>query len=107
MPSLSSLARSRVAACDWVTLRAQETGDPVPEAWRAYRQALRDISSPMPTSNPRPPAAQGRAPSWAPACPLRPCSSDAGRRHWPCFSLWRIPARSFNTARTSSAISCS
>ncbi|WP_213757850.1 tail fiber assembly protein [Delftia sp. WY8] len=35
---------TRLAACDWVTLRAQETGEPVPEAWRVYRQALRDIT---------------------------------------------------------------
>lgn len=35
---------ARLAACDWVTLRAQETGDPVPGRWLAYRQALRDIT---------------------------------------------------------------
>lgn len=35
----------RLAACDWVTLRAQETGEPVPAQWLAYRQALRDITS--------------------------------------------------------------
>lgn len=28
---------------DWVVTRSVETGDPVPSAWLAYRQALRDI----------------------------------------------------------------
>ncbi|ARU06942.1 hypothetical protein CCO03_16910 [Comamonas serinivorans] len=35
---------ARLTACDWVVTRAQEAGEPVPEAWRAYRQALRDIT---------------------------------------------------------------
>ncbi|WP_428421978.1 tail fiber assembly protein [Methylibium sp.] len=33
----------RLAACDWVTARAVELGEPVPAAWAAYRQALRDV----------------------------------------------------------------
>ena len=28
---------------DWVTIRATDTGDPVPTEWVDYRQALRDI----------------------------------------------------------------
>ena len=28
---------------DWVTIRATDTGDPVPTEWLDYRQALRDI----------------------------------------------------------------
>ena len=28
---------------DWVTIRAMDTGDPVPTEWQTYRQALRDI----------------------------------------------------------------
>lgn len=28
---------------DWVTIRATDTGDPVPTEWQIYRQALRDI----------------------------------------------------------------
>ncbi|QFS66497.1 tail fiber assembly protein [Delftia tsuruhatensis] len=35
---------ARLAACDWVTLRAQETSEPVPAPWMTYRQALRDIT---------------------------------------------------------------
>ena len=35
---------TRLAACDWVIPRAIETGDPMPDTWRAYRQALRDIT---------------------------------------------------------------
>lgn len=34
-----------LAESDWVTLRALDTGEPVPQAWQEYRQALRDISS--------------------------------------------------------------
>lgn len=32
-----------LAACDWRAARAFELGEPMPEAWRAYRQALRDL----------------------------------------------------------------
>lgn len=32
-----------LASSDWVALRAAEQGQPVPEAWRTYRQALRDM----------------------------------------------------------------
>lgn len=35
---------TRLAACDWVTARAMEVGEPVPDQWREYRQALRDIT---------------------------------------------------------------
>ena len=31
-----------LAASDWITLRALDTGEPVPLAWRQYRQFLRD-----------------------------------------------------------------
>lgn len=34
----------RLAATDWVTLRAQEQGTAVPQPWLDYRQALRDIT---------------------------------------------------------------
>lgn len=30
--------------CDWVTLRATESGQPIDPAWLVYRQALRDIT---------------------------------------------------------------
>ena len=33
----------RLAACDWVVARATERGEPVPPAWVAYREALRDV----------------------------------------------------------------
>jgi hypothetical protein len=33
----------RLAEVDWVVVRAYERGEPVPEAWAAYRQALRDL----------------------------------------------------------------
>lgn len=33
-----------LADCDWVTSRAMETGEPIPDVWTAYRTALRNIS---------------------------------------------------------------
>jgi hypothetical protein len=33
----------RLAACDWVTLKAYSTDTPVPEEWKVYMQALRDL----------------------------------------------------------------
>lgn len=35
----------RLAACDWVIARATERSEPVPAAWAAYRQALRDMTA--------------------------------------------------------------
>lgn len=44
---LASDARARrdalLAASDWVTLRAIETGEDVPGEWATYRQSLRDV----------------------------------------------------------------
>ena len=36
--------RRLLAACDWVTIRAAESGSPVPPEWITYRQALRDVT---------------------------------------------------------------
>jgi hypothetical protein len=33
----------RLAETDWIVARAYERGEPVPEVWAAYRQALRDL----------------------------------------------------------------
>jgi len=33
----------RLAETDWIAVQAYERGEPVPEAWAAYRQALRDL----------------------------------------------------------------
>ena len=41
--AVRSLRDSLLAATDWVTLRALETGEPVPPDWQVYRQALRDV----------------------------------------------------------------
>ena len=35
----------RLTSCDWVVARASETGVSVPDAWKTYRQALRDLPS--------------------------------------------------------------
>ena len=34
-----------LADSDWVTVRSVDQGEPVPEAWLHYRQALRDITN--------------------------------------------------------------
>ena len=50
----------RLAASDWVALRGLERGEPVPKAWRDYRQSLRDVPKQLdPTAIdwPEPPAA--------------------------------------------------
>lgn len=33
----------RLVECDWVAIRAFTTGVPVPEEWKTYMQALRDL----------------------------------------------------------------
>ena len=35
---------ARLAECDWIVARSTEAGGLVPEVWRVYRQALRDIT---------------------------------------------------------------
>lgn len=35
----------RLAESDWIVVRAYERGESIPEAWAAYRQALRDLPS--------------------------------------------------------------
>lgn len=34
---------AKLAACDWVTTKAADTGVAVSDAWKTYRQALRDL----------------------------------------------------------------
>lgn len=50
----------RMAAADWVTLRAVRTGQPVPPDWAAYLQALADVPAqagfPVTVIWPEPPA---------------------------------------------------
>ena len=36
---------TKLAECDWVVVKALETGGPVLADWAAYRQALRDLPS--------------------------------------------------------------
>lgn len=35
---------ARLAECDWMVTRAVDRDEPVPAEWRAYRQALRDLT---------------------------------------------------------------
>jgi hypothetical protein len=34
-----------LAGCDWIITKSAETGQAVPDAWKTYRQALRDLTS--------------------------------------------------------------
>ena len=34
-----------IASTDWVVTKSLESGEPVPNAWKVYRQALRDITA--------------------------------------------------------------
>ena len=38
----------RLAACDWVSAKATDTGVAVTAAWKTYRQALRDMTTQTP-----------------------------------------------------------
>lgn len=40
-----ALRDSALRSSDWVILRAYEQGAEVPDAWKAYRQALRDVTA--------------------------------------------------------------
>jgi hypothetical protein len=31
--------------CDWIVTKSAETGQPISEGWKTYRQALRDVTS--------------------------------------------------------------
>lgn len=49
---------ARLAASDWVRLRAADLGEPVPANWLEYRQALRDVTgqpNPFDIQWPQPP----------------------------------------------------
>ena len=43
----------RLTECDWVTLRSVATDTPIPDEWKAYMQALRDL--PTNTTDPENP----------------------------------------------------
>lgn len=43
MDDIRQERNKRLSQCDWVTLKAYSTGAPVPEEWKTYMQALRDL----------------------------------------------------------------
>lgn len=43
MQELRTERNKRLAECDWVVIRATSTDTPVPEEWKTYMQALRDL----------------------------------------------------------------
>lgn len=44
MRALRRTRDARLRETDWVTLRAVRTGEPIPQEWQAYMQALADIT---------------------------------------------------------------
>ena len=51
-PTLAAVAASaradrdaRLTACDWVVAHSAETAQPIPQEWRSYRTALRDMTT--------------------------------------------------------------
>lgn len=36
---------ARLTACDWVVAHSAETAQPIPQEWRSYRTALRDMTT--------------------------------------------------------------
>lgn len=48
-PDLADIARAKrsklLAECDWIVAKSVEAGNPVPQTWQDYRQALRDITT--------------------------------------------------------------
>jgi hypothetical protein len=71
----------RLAETDWVVARAYERGEPVPEAWAAYRQALRDLPAQLTDEQ----VFSGEIPWPEPQMPEKPRSSERGviTRHRP------------------------
>ena len=45
LEELRTERNKRLAECDWVVIRATSTDTPVPEEWKTYMQALRDLPS--------------------------------------------------------------
>jgi len=45
MQELRTERNKRLAECDWVVIRATSTDKPVPDEWKVYMQALRDLPS--------------------------------------------------------------
>ena len=45
LKELRKKRNKRLAECDWVVIRATSTETPVPEEWKVYMQALRDLPS--------------------------------------------------------------
>jgi hypothetical protein len=44
-PLVQARRNALLSATDWVTARAYEKGEPVPQNYAVYRQALRDITN--------------------------------------------------------------
>jgi len=45
LKELRAERNKRLTECDWVVIRATSTDTPIPEEWKAYTQALRDLPS--------------------------------------------------------------
>lgn len=45
LKELRQKRNKRLAECDWVVIRSTSTDTPVPDEWKTYMQALRDLPS--------------------------------------------------------------
>lgn len=72
MRALRRVRDARLRETDWVTLRAMRTGEPIPQEWKDYMQALADITK---NSNPQLVAGELVGVTW----PVRPDGEEAGQ----------------------------
>jgi len=63
---------ARLREVDWVTLRSVRTGEPIPQEWKDYMQALADITK---TSSPRLESGELLGVTW----PTRPDGEPVGQ----------------------------
>jgi hypothetical protein len=72
MRALRRVRDARLRETDWVTLRAMRTGEPIPQEWKDYMQALADITK---NSNPQLVSGELVGVTW----PERPDGETAGQ----------------------------
>lgn len=75
MRALRRVRDARLRETDWVTLRAMRTGEPIPQEWKDYMQALADITK---TSNPQLVSGELIGVTW----PVRPDGEEAGQQRY-------------------------
>jgi len=75
MQAVRRVRDARLREVDWVTLRAMRTGEPIPQEWKDYMQALADITK---NSSPRLVSGELFGVTW----PVRPDGIAAGQNRF-------------------------